>query len=185
MLGGILFLLLLGIAVFGYFYGANLYNVQTRDVRLGPSAKHLFGTDNLGRDILDRLLYGAHLTIGCGICIVLLAALLGIPLGLSAAWFGGKFDSAVMRTMDIILAFPSILLAMACMAALGFNMRNIILAIALVYIPKFARVVRASALVEKSMEYAQAARASGAAAAGLCCFICCPTASRPCSCWGR
>lgn len=161
MAGGVLFVGIVVLAVFGYFYGGDLYNIQTRDVRLGPSAEHLFGTDNLGRDILHRILYGAHLTVGCGLCIVLLALLAGVPLGLVAAWFGGKIDSLIMRAMDIVLAFPSILLAMAVMAALGFNMRNIIIALALVYIPKFARVVRAAALVEKSMEYAQAAQALG------------------------
>ena len=161
MVGGVLFVAILGMAVFGYFYAGELYNSQTREVRLGPSMHHLFGTDNLGRDILDRILYGAHLTLGSGICIVLLAGVFGVPIGLAAAWFGGKLDSWFMRIMDMILAFPSILLAMAVMAALGFNMRNIIIAIALVYVPKFARVVRAAAMVEKSNDYARAAQALG------------------------
>lgn len=161
MAGGVLFILIVLFAIAGYFYGADIYNVQTREVRLGPSTGHWFGTDNLGRDIFDRILYGAHLTVGSGLLIVTLAALLGVALGLAAAWFGGWFDSLSMRIMDMLLAFPSILLALAVMAALGFNMRNIIIAIALVYVPKFARVVRAAALVEKSMEYAQAAQALG------------------------
>ncbi len=161
MAGGVILIGLIGVALVGYFYAADLYNVQTRGVRLGPSAEHWFGTDNLGRDIFHRILYGAHLTMGSGLCIVLLAELIGVPLGLSSAWFGGRFDAWAMRIMDMILAFPSILLAMAVMAALGFNMRNIIIAIALVYVPKFARVVRASALVEKSADYARAAEALG------------------------
>jgi peptide/nickel transport system permease protein len=161
MVGGALLVALLFVAVFGYFYAADLYNVQTRDVRMAPSATHWFGTDDLGRDIFHRILFGAHLTIGSGLCIVILAALFGVPLGLASAWFGGKFDAWAMRSMDMILAFPSILLAMAVMAALGFNMRNIIIAIALVYVPKFARVVRASAMVERSADYARAAEALG------------------------
>jgi len=161
MAGGLVFVLLLIAAVVGYFYAADLYTVQTRDVRLPPSAKHWFGTDDLGRDIFHRILYGAHITIGCGVCVVLLAALFGVPLGLAGAYFGGRFDSWTGRIMDMILAFPSILLAMAVMSALGFNMRNIIIAIALVYIPKFARVARSAALVEKSSDYARAAQALG------------------------
>lgn len=161
MVGGVLLIGLLILAVFGFFYAADLYNVQTREVRVPPSASHWFGTDDLGRDIFHRILYGAHLTIGSGVCIVLLAGLLGVPLGLASAWFGGKFDAIAMRTMDMILAFPSILLAMAVMAALGFNMRNIIIAIALVYVPKFARVIRSAAMVERSLDYAHAAQALG------------------------
>lgn len=161
ILGGTIFIIVIITSIIGYFYASNLYNIQTRDVRLSPSTTYWLGTDNLGRDILHRILYGAHLTVGTGILIVLLAILIGVPLGLTAAWFGGKYDSIVMRTMDMILSFPSILLAMAVMAALGFNIRNIIIAIAIVYVPKFARVVRAAALVEKSLEYAHAAQALG------------------------
>lgn len=161
MAGGVLFVFLVLVAVFGYFYAGDLYMTGSRDVRMPPSAQHWFGTDELGRDIFHRILYGAHLTIGSGLCVVLLSALLGVPLGLAAAYFGGKFDAWTMRTMDMLLAFPSILLAMAVMSALGFNMRNIIIAIALVYIPRFARVVRSAALVEKSTEYAHAAKALG------------------------
>lgn len=161
MVGGVMFILLCLMAIIGYFYAGTSFASSTRDVRIPPSAAHLFGTDDLGRDILMRILYGAHLTIGCGVCVVLLSALLGVPLGLASAYFGGKFDAWVMRGMDLILAFPSILLAMAIMSALGFNLRNIIIAIALVYVPKFARVVRSAAIVEKSSDYARAAQAMG------------------------
>lgn len=161
MAGGVTFIIIVLLAVFGYFYGASSYALSTADVRVPPTSAHWFGTDDLGRDILTRVLYGAHLTIGCGICVVLLSALIGVPLGLTGAYFGGRYDSWMMRIMDMILAFPSILLAMAIMSALGFNLRNIIIAIALVYVPKFARVVRSSALVEKSADYARAAEAMG------------------------
>lgn len=161
MAGGVVFLFFAIVSIVGYFYAADLYNIQTDDVRMGPSLQHWCGTDDLGRDIFHRILYGAHMTIGCALLIVVLATVIGVPLGLAAAYLGGKFDNITMRIMDMILAFPSILLAMAIMAALGFNLRNIIIAIALVYIPKFARIARSSALVERSLDYVRAAEAMG------------------------
>lgn len=161
MLGGMVLLALLATAVFGYFYAGNLYEVGSQNARLSPGSGHWLGTDDLGRDIFHRLLYGAHLTLGTGFCIVLLATVIGAPLGLLSAYLGGRFDSIVMRVLDVILAFPSILLAMAILAALGFNLRNIVFAIALVYIPKFARVARSVALVERGLDYVKAAEAMG------------------------
>jgi peptide/nickel transport system permease protein len=160
-IGSVIVAIVAFIALYGWIAYHSAYNIQTRDVRLPPSAAHLFGTDDLGRDILVRVFYGAHLTLGCGILIVLLAAAIGIPLGLLSAYAGGRTDNYLMRAMDMILAFPSILLAMAIVAALGFNLLNIVLAIGIVYIPKFARVVRSSALIEKSLDYTSAARALG------------------------
>ena len=141
--------------------GARGFNLQSADVRLGPCGAHPFGTDDLGRDILSRIIYGGHLTLGTGVSIVALAGLAGVPLGLVAAYFGGKLDGALMRTMDMVLAFPSILLSIAMVAALGFNLRNIVLAVAIVYVPKFARVVRSAALVERELDYVRAAEALG------------------------
>jgi len=161
MAGGVLLAVLLVLAVAGVFVARGTYMVQSAEVRLEPAAQYWFGTDDLGRDILARLLYGAHLTLGSGFCIVLLASVVGVPLGLASGYFGGRFDQVAMRAMDMVLAFPSILLAMAVMSALGFNLRNIILAIALVYIPKFARVARSAALVERSLDYIRAAEAVG------------------------
>jgi peptide/nickel transport system permease protein len=161
MVGGIFFALILCAALAGIWMAADSCNLQTRDARLGPSAAHWFGTDELGRDILSRILFGAHLTLGAGLAVVLLASLAGVPLGLASAYAGGWIDNLIMRVMDVILAFPSILLAMAIMAALGFNLQNAVLAVALVYVPKFARVVRAAALGEKSLDYVRAAQALG------------------------
>ena len=161
MAGGVFFALIVCAALAGTWIAADTFNLQTRDARLGPSAAHWFGTDELGRDILSRVLYGAHLTLGAGLAVVLLAALTGVPLGLASSYAGGWIDNVIMRVMDVILAFPSILLAMAIMAALGFNLRNAVLAVALVYVPKFARVVRAAALGEKSLDYVRAAQALG------------------------
>jgi peptide/nickel transport system permease protein len=161
MVGLVVTVLLIILAVAGRFYAAGLFNVQTDNVRVGPSAAHWFGTDDLGRDIFNRIVYGAHLTLGTGFCIVLLASLIGVPLGLASGYFGGWLDDVLMRFMDMLLAFPSILLAMAVMSALGFNLRNIIIAISLVYIPRFARVARASAMVESSLDYVRAAESVG------------------------
>lgn len=161
MVGAAVILLLLVLAVIGRGEFLLEYNNQTADVRQAPSAKHWFGTDDLGRDILARVMYGAHVTLGTGLCIVLLACAFGVPLGLISAYAGGRTDNWIMRGMDMILAFPSILLAMAIVAALGHDLQNIILAIGLVYIPKFARVVRASALIETTLDYISAARALG------------------------
>jgi peptide/nickel transport system permease protein len=159
--GGVVFLGLVVIAAIGAWLARNGYNVQSESVRLAPSAAHFFGTDDLGRDILMRILYGAHLTLGTGTAIVILATLVGVPLGLMAAYLGGRTDNLLMRAMDVLLAFPSILLAMAIMAALGFSLRNIVLAVAIVYVPKFARVVRAAALAERSLDYVRAAESLG------------------------
>lgn len=164
MFGGALLALILLIATGGMWIEHDAYNNQSTAVRLSPSAQHWCGTDDLGRDILQRLLFGAHLTLGTGLCIVLLAVLFGVPMGLSAAYFGGRFDNWSMRAMDVLLAFPSILLAMAIMAALGFNLRNIVFAIAIVYVPKFARVTRSAALVERQLDYVRAAEALGCGA---------------------
>lgn len=161
LLGGFVLLLVMVLAVYGAFAANDTFNMQTTDVRVSPGRDHWLGTDDLGRDLLQRILYGAHLTLGTGASIVLLALLAGVPLGLLAGYSGGKLDAGVMRIMDMVLAFPSILLAMAVVAALGFSLRNIILAIAIVYIPKFARVTRSAVLVERSLDYVRAAEALG------------------------
>ncbi|MBX7245638.1 MAG: ABC transporter permease [Candidatus Sumerlaeaceae bacterium] len=161
MAGGVVFAMVLVLAVGGIFACVGTFNLQTNDVRISPDGAHWCGTDDLGRDILARILYGAHLTLGTGLAIVLLAGLAGVPLGLAAAYAGGWFDNLSMRIMDMILAFPSILLALAIVAALGFNLTNIVFAIGLVYMPKFARVTRSAAQVEKSLDYVRAAEALG------------------------
>ena len=159
--GGVVFALIAAVSVAGIWAARAGFNLQSADVRLGPCGAHLFGTDDLGRDILSRIIYGGHLTLGTGVSIVALAGLAGVPLGLVAAYFGGRLDGALMRTMDMVLAFPSILLSIAMVAALGFNLRNIVLAVAIVYVPKFARVVRSAALVERELDYVRAAEALG------------------------
>ncbi|MGC8970691.1 MAG: nickel transporter permease [bacterium] len=126
-----------------------------------PSKKHLFGTDDLGRDILSRIIYGARISLAIGIISVALALGVGASAGLISAYYGGIIDTLLMRLFDVMLAFPTILLAIAIMAALGPDLKNAMIAVGIVNIPTFARIVRASALVIKEQEYVMAAYALG------------------------
>jgi peptide/nickel transport system permease protein len=127
-----------------------------------PSFAHPLGTDSFGRDVLSRVLYGARLSLTVALLPVLAALAAGLPLGLLAGYFGGWFDAAVMRVTDAMLSFPAILLAIAIMGTLGPSVQNVIIALALVYIPVDARLVRSSALVAVEADYILAARALGA-----------------------
>ena len=128
----------------------------------GPGAGHLLGTDELGRDLLSRIMYGARISLRMGLLIVTLAGGCGSLLGAIAGYFGGRLDNAIMRCMDVILSFPALVLAMALAAAMGPNLTNAMLAIAFVMIPKFARLVRGEALVVREMPFVAAAKVSGA-----------------------
>ncbi len=128
----------------------------------GPSAEHLLGTDNFGRDLYSRILYGFRTSIAVAFGAVGLAALFGSAAGLAAAFYGGWVDRVVMRLMDVLLAFPIILLAIAVLAVLGPGSGNTALAIGIVYLPMFARLARGPALTVLSWEYVSAARALGA-----------------------
>ncbi|AZR74484.1 peptide ABC transporter permease [Anoxybacter fermentans] len=127
-----------------------------------PSAKHLLGTDELGRDILSRIIYGARYSLLIGIISISLALIFGIILGVLAGYYGGLVDLLIMRVVDIMLAFPYILLAIAIVAILGPELRNAMIAISIVNIPRFARLIRSSVLSIKESEYVQAAKALGA-----------------------
>lgn len=126
-----------------------------------PSSQHILGTDELGRDILSRILYGARISLQVGFMAVAFALTAGVLFGATAGYYGGKIDTVIMRIMDIMLAFPSILLAIAFMAVLGRGVNNAIIAISIVSIPEYARIVRGSVLSVKENEYIQAARAIG------------------------
>lgn len=126
-----------------------------------PSAAHLFGTDEMGRDILSRIMYGARISLRIGILVVGIAGGLGTIIGAAAGYLGRWADGAIMRVMDVILSFPSLILAMALAAALGPNLTNAIMAVAFVMIPKFARLVRGEALAVREKQFVAAARISG------------------------
>ncbi|MBI3127055.1 MAG: ABC transporter permease [Candidatus Tectomicrobia bacterium] len=127
-----------------------------------PSLRHPFGTDPLGRDILTRVIYGTRVALFVGLGSISLAVLFGIPLGISSGYYGGWIDLLVMRLMDLILAFPTFLLAIVIMVILGPSTKNVVLALAIVRIPIFARVIRGSVLTVKELDYVSGARSISA-----------------------
>ena len=128
---------------------------------LSPCLAHPFGTDNYGRDILSRVIYGTRISIGIGLLAVALSCIVGILVGAAAGFYGAVADNLFMRLIDIMLAIPSILLMMAIVTALGNGAVNLTIAIAISSIPGYARIVRASVLTEKEREYVEAARSVG------------------------
>jgi peptide/nickel transport system permease protein len=121
-----------------------------------PSEAHPFGTDSLGRDILSRVIYGARISLMIGLISVAISLVPGTLLGLAAGYFGGRADSLIMRLMDMLLAFPAILLAIFITAILGPSLPNTMVAVGIVYIPHYARIVRASVLSLKEQLFVQA-----------------------------
>ncbi|GGL93620.1 ABC transporter permease [Deinococcus aerolatus] len=126
-----------------------------------PSSAHLLGTDNFGRDVFSRILAGAWISVRVALIAVSLAAVAGISLGTLAGFYRGWVDEVLMRLMDILMAFPALLLAIAVMAILGRGVENAMIAIAIVYTPIFARITRGSILTVREEEYLTAARALG------------------------
>ncbi len=128
---------------------------------LQPNAQHWFGTDQLGRDIFSRIIAGTRISLSVGLIAVIISLTIGVILGSIAGYFGGKLDTIIMRIMDMMLSIPSILLAIAFMAALGKGIDKAVIAIGLVSIPEYARIVRGSILSVKENDYVQAARVVG------------------------
>jgi peptide/nickel transport system permease protein len=126
-----------------------------------PTAEHWFGTDSFGRDTLSRILYGARISLVIGVASTLLAMLIGSAIGMFAGWHGGRADTVTMQAMDVLLAFPSLILGLILVAMLGPSMHNIIIAIALTSIPPFARIARAPTIAIKEREFVMAGRALG------------------------
>ncbi len=127
-----------------------------------PGLSHLFGTDEMGRDILSRVIFGARISLRIGFIVVLISGGMGSIIGTVAGYYGGRVDNIIMRLMDVILSFPSLVLAMALAAAMGPSLNTAIMAVAFVMIPKFARLIRGDALAVREMQFISAARVSGA-----------------------
>lgn len=126
-----------------------------------PSASYWLGTDHLGRDILSRIIYGARVSLANGLLIVAFSLLIGLPVGLAAGYFGGWIDEALMRSTDVFLAFPALLLAVLMAAALGPGFLNSVIAVAVTWWPWYARLARAEVLVLRGQPYVEAARLAG------------------------
>jgi glutathione transport system permease protein len=161
---GVVVLLLIAVAILApaitQYDPENFFDYDSLNAR--PSAKHWFGVDPLGRDIFSRIVWGARISLTAGFVSVAVGALFGTLLGLSAGYFGGWWDRAVMRLCDVLFAFPGILLAIGIVAILGGGMFNVIIAVAVFSIPTFARLVRGNTLALKNLTYVEAARSIGA-----------------------
>lgn len=167
--GLVVFILLVLTAVFAPVLAPHDPTTQYRDAFLlppfwqdGGRPEFLLGTDAVGRDMLSRLIFGAQYSLFIGIVVVAIALIGGVIIGLIAGFFGGWVDGLIMRVMDVILAFPSLLLALVLVAVLGPGLTNAMIAIAIVYQPHFARLTRAAVMGEMRREYVTAARVAGA-----------------------
>lgn len=137
------------------------YDNDLADIMATPSWQHWFGTDELGRDILTRILYGARLSLLEGVLSVAIAAGIGVPIGMVSGYAGGRVDALIMRLIDVLLAFPGVLLAIVIVSILGPSLANAILAVALYTVPIFARFARGQTLSVKEEPYVEACRAMG------------------------
>lgn len=143
-------------------YDTQVIKADYSNTLKAPSAAHPFGTDELGRDILFRVMYASTISLSIGIVTVIIALFFGLIFGATAGYFGGKVDMVIMRIMDIFLAIPGTLLAICIVASLGNSIPNLVIAQAVSSIPTFSRVVRGAVMTARDAEYVEAARAIGA-----------------------
>lgn len=162
-IAGALLLLIMTLSSIGapMITGYEPVKMSPADRLQAPSAEHLFGTDQLGRDVFSRVLYGGRLSLPMGVVPIVVAALLGLVLGLVSGFYGGWLDLVIMRIVDVWIAFPPILLALAIVTILGTGLTNIMIALGIAWIPYYARMVRGSVLEAKERVYVDAARALG------------------------
>jgi peptide/nickel transport system permease protein len=151
------------LAIFAPYLHLNSYRRTGLGLRLsGPSAKHIFGLDDLGRDIFSRTVYGARVSLTVGFASIALGLLIGGAIGIIAGYYRGRIENTLMAAMDILLAFPSLVLALSLVTALGQNLRDVTIAIAILAIAPIARIIRASTLTFAQREFVLAARSLGA-----------------------
>jgi ABC-type dipeptide/oligopeptide/nickel transport system permease subunit len=163
VVGGILVVIIVLLAVFSPAVAPyDPLAVDTQAIMAPPGAKHLLGSDTLGRDLFSRVLYGGRISLLLGIIAVVISMLFGVLLGIVAGYFGGRIDEIIMRFIDVLLAFPGLLLAMLTVFALGVSLTNAMIAVGVSGIPIFARVTRGEVLTAKENLYVEAARALGA-----------------------
>jgi len=169
VIGLFVFLFILFMAIFAPFVAPHSPSIQNRELLLlppvfqqGGSWGHILGTDAVGRDILSRIIYGARFSLFIGLVVVTLSVVSGVLIGLVAGYFRGKVDTFIMRIMDIILAFPSLLLALVLVAVLGPGLLNAMIAISLVNQPHFVRLTRAAVMTEKLKDYVVGSKVAGA-----------------------
>jgi len=164
MFGLIVILILIFLAIFAPIIAPFSYHYQQRDrayILLSPNTTHWFGTDHLGRDIFSRIVYGSRISLQIGLISIGIATAIGGLIGAVAGYYGGHFDTATMRFMDILLAIPGILLAITIVAVLGPGIRNLMIAMSIGAIPIEARVIRASVMMVRDQEFVEAAKAVG------------------------
>jgi peptide/nickel transport system permease protein len=165
VVGAVLFLLLLAMAALAPLLAStDPIAVNVRDRLQAPSSAHWFGTDDLGRDVYSRVIWGSQLAVRLGVLSVSVAATGGVVLGLVAGYYGGWVDQVISRVLELILAFPEVLFAIAIVSILGPSLDNLIVALGLFGWPGYARLVRGSVLSARRREYVEAARAVGATA---------------------
>ena len=162
IIGGFIFLVLSFLAILGpIFLQTDPFEMKVVDRLLQPSGSHWFGTDEFGRDLFTRIIYGARVSLMIGLLVTVISSILGLIIGLYASYYRW-LDHLLMRICDGLIAIPGILLAISLMAALGASALNVVIALIVVFTPNIARVVRASALVIKEQTYIEAMRAQGA-----------------------
>ncbi|PWR25145.1 ABC transporter permease subunit [Zavarzinia aquatilis] len=169
-LGGLVFIVIVALAaLLAPVVAPHLPDVQDRNAFLVPPVwvaggdwRYILGTDDVGRDILSRIIWGARLSLSIGAIVVTLSLAIGVLLGLLAGFLGGLFDQGIMRLMDVLMALPSLLLAVAIVAVLGPSLANAMIAIAIVVLPHYVRLTRATVLTELAKDYVTASRIAGA-----------------------
>lgn len=164
IIGLVLLVVMILFSVFANFivnYEADAISQNIKIRLMPPNIGHIFGTDQFGRDVFARIIFGARISLFMGLATVALSLTAGVIIGATAGYYGGKVDNVLMRIMDVFLAIPGLLMAIAVVAALGPGMVNLLIAMSIVRIPQFARVVRSAVLSIKFQEFIEAAKACG------------------------